>query len=366
MAQEAASAANGQATSPVLTVGGLIDTKAYGKLKSFDGKEEHWSTWSFVARSYFTLLSPDFANLIELAENQPSGTMRMHALSEPAQVHARTLYHILAQSVDGKALSVMMNVERQNGFEAWKALVDTYQPDLGGRHTSMLMGIISPSWEAVTEGDFLEALENWEVLVRRYQDQATDVVSNATKIAVLMKYSPSSLRGALRTNASMMGGDYDKVKKFIRDWLQSGVSYSSTGEVANPSAAHQGAAPMDVGAIGYDKKGAGKDKGKKGGKDYGKKGAGKDQDKKGGAATARFEGECGFCHKWGHKRRDCWARQQKGKGAGKGKPGGGGKTTAAVEGQSGSSMAAAPTTWTARRRTARRATPKPEQRWAGF
>ena len=98
---------------------------------------------------------------------------------------------------------------------------------------------------------------------------------------------------------------------------------------------------MDVGAIGYDKKGAGKDKGKKGGKDCGKKGAGKDQDKKGGAATTRFEGECGFCHKWGHRRRDCWARQQKGKGAGKGKPGGGGKTTAAVEGQSGSSMAAA-------------------------
>ena len=170
MAQDAATA-NGPTASSVPTVGGLIDTKAYGKPKSFDGKEEQWSTWSFVARSYFTLLSPDFASLIELAENQPSGTMRMHVLSEPAQVHARTLYHILAQSVDGKALSVMMNVERQNGFEAWKALVDTYQPDLGGRHTSMLIGIISPSWEAVTEGDFLEALENWEVLVRSPKDQ---------------------------------------------------------------------------------------------------------------------------------------------------------------------------------------------------
>ena len=101
MAQEAAAAANGQTAVPVPTAAGLIDTKAYGKLKSFAGKEEHWSTWSFVARSYFTLLSPDFASLVQTAENQPSGTMRMHVLSEPAQVHARTLYHILAQSVDG-------------------------------------------------------------------------------------------------------------------------------------------------------------------------------------------------------------------------------------------------------------------------
>ncbi|CAE7463946.1 unnamed protein product [Symbiodinium microadriaticum] len=224
MAQEAAAAANGQTAVPVPTAAGLIDTKAYGKLKSFAGKEEHWSTWSFVARSYFTLLSPDFASLVQTAENQPSGTMRMHVLSEPAQ--------------------------------AWKALVDTYQPDLGGRHTSMLMGIISPSWETVTEGDFLEALENWEVLVRRYQDQATDVVSNATKIAVLMKYSPPSLRGALRTSASIV------------DWLQSGVFPTA----ASHGAAHQGATPMDVGAIGHDKKGAGKDKRKKGGKDYGKTG----------------------------------------------------------------------------------------------
>ena len=323
--------ANGAAA----TVGasGLIDTKAYGKLKSFDGKEENWATWCFVARSYLSLLSPDYDGFLDTAETSMPGIVAMNNLSEVGKTHARTLYHILAQSVEGKALSILMNVEKLNGFEGWKALVDAYQPDLGGRHTSMLMGIISPAWEKSTEATFLEDLENWEVLVRRYQDQATDVVSAATKIAVLMKYAPVSLRNALRTNSTNMGTDYEKVKKFIRDWLQSGVSYGSAGEIkgtAGLSGQGQGPSPMDVGAVDYVKGKNGKDgKGKKGGK-KGDKGGKTTAPGKG--ATAAFQGECGFCGKWGHKRKDCWAKLAKEKGGGKGGKQGGGKTTAAVEG----------------------------------
>ncbi|OLQ03440.1 Retrovirus-related Pol polyprotein from transposon TNT 1-94 [Symbiodinium microadriaticum] len=310
--------------------GGLIDTKAYGKLRNFDGKEENWATWSFVARSYFTLLSPDFDALLDAVEAQPLGGMRLARLSVNGVLHSKTLYHILAQSVEGKALSILMNVEKQNGFEGWKALVDAYQPDLGGRHTSMLMGIISPSWEKSSEATFLEDLENWEVLIRRYQDQATDVVTSATKIAILMKYAPASLRNALRTNATNMGTDYDKVKKFIRDWLQSGVTYGSAGEIKPGALGNdKGPAPMDVGAVGYDPKGKPKGKDSKG-KGKGKKGdKGGKTNPSGKSSTATFQGECGFCGKWGHKRKDCWAKQAKEKGGGKGQ--GGGKTTAAVE-----------------------------------
>ena len=266
-------AAGAAGMGPAVGPGGLIDTKAYGKLKQFDGKEENWATWCFVARSYFTLLSQDFDHMLDLAENSPIGALAMAKLSEQGRIHARTLYHILAQSMEGKALSILMNVEKLNGFEGWKALVDAYQPDLGGRHTSMLMGIISPNWEKSTEATFLEDLENWEVLVRRYQDQATDVVTSATKIAVLMKYAPTPLRNALRTNSTNMGTDYEKVKKFIRDWLQSGASYGSSGEkgLAGLPGQGQGLAPMDVGAVDYGK-GKGKPKGEKGKSKGSKKG----------------------------------------------------------------------------------------------
>ena len=36
-----------------------------------------------------------------------------------------------------------MNVENGNGLQGWKALCEAYKPDVGGRHTAMLMSIIA-------------------------------------------------------------------------------------------------------------------------------------------------------------------------------------------------------------------------------
>ena len=308
--------------------GGLIDTKAYGKLRSFDGKEDSWATWSFVARSYFTLLSPDFDALLDAVEAQPLGGMRLARPASNGLVHAKTLYHILAQSVEGKALSILMNVEKQNGFEGWKALVEAYQPDLGGRHTSMLMGIISPAWEKSTEATFLEHLENWEVLIRRYQDQATDVVTSATKIAILMKYAPASLRNALRTNATNMGTDYDKVKKFI-----SGLAAERGDLPAVPVRSSRPARPATKGRPPWTwapsattTRARPKERTAKARRARRATRAASRVSQPGKSSAATFQGECGFCGKWGHKRKDCWAKQAKDKGNGKGQ--GGGKTTA--------------------------------------
>ena len=83
-------AAGAAGMGPAVGPGGLIDTKAYGKLKQFDGKEENWATWCFVARSYFTLLSQDFDHMLDLAENSPTGALAMAKLSEQGRIHART------------------------------------------------------------------------------------------------------------------------------------------------------------------------------------------------------------------------------------------------------------------------------------
>ena len=76
---------------------------------------------------------------------------------------------------------------------------------------------------------------------------------------------------------------------------------------------------MDVGQIKGDKSGKGK-KGKgKDGKSNGKHVKGKVKSEKGSGnekgtgnvqAPAQFQGYCGFCEKWGHKRADCRKRQR--------------------------------------------------------
>ena len=91
---------------------------------TFDGKEESWGTWSFVARSYLNLLSMDYDKYLAAAEQATStSVMPLATMTEESRKHAHTLFHILVQCSEGKALSILRNVEASNGFAAWKALV---------------------------------------------------------------------------------------------------------------------------------------------------------------------------------------------------------------------------------------------------
>ena len=211
--------------------GGLIDTRAIGKLRMFNGKEEDWPPWAFVARGYLNLLDPGFNAMITAAEQAPRySDLHLADMGQNGQEKAVVLFNLLTQSVEGRALSVLMNVENGNGFAAWKALCEAYEPDIGGRHTAMLTGIIAPAWETVKEIDFLEAMETWEVQIRRYEVQSREQVSDSTKIAVLMKHSPASVRSAMRMAGPRIGTNYERAKKFLRDFLQSGSYYTNRGE----------------------------------------------------------------------------------------------------------------------------------------
>ena len=302
----------------------LIDTRAYGRLKSFSGKEEEWSTWSFVARSYLDLLSMGYRELLTAAEAiDQASEIRTADMSATARTHSWTLFNVLTQSIEGGALSIIMNAEPSNGLQAWMLLVDNYEPKIGGRYTAMLMGIIGPQWGHIKEADFMESVDTWEVQIRRYEDQSREKVTAATKVAVIMKHAPGGIRAALRTSSSIIGSDYERLKKAIRDYLQTGADYDPKGLTteAKSSKDPSGPEPMDVGALSKGgKKGKGdgqwqKGKGKKGKYEKGKT---KTKGKFEGKGSKKFEGYCSYCNKWGHKKADCRIREKDRKGSGKG------------------------------------------------
>ena len=307
----------------------MIDTKAYGRFRTFSGKEEEWTTWVFVARSYMSLLSPRYDHYLSLVEETDDfEQIALSSQGPEAKQLSWALFKVLVQSVEGRALSVMMNAERSNGFHAWKLLVDTYEPKIGGRWTSMLMGIIGPTWQGTKEEDFLEKLDEWEVQIRRYEDQSNEEVTAATKCAVVMKFAPRGIQTALRTSSSVIGSDYERLKKCVKDYLQAGQIYDYKGQPEKKDTG--GPAPMEVGALqkgGW--KGKDKGKGKKG--KYGDKGKGKKGTKgkfeKGSNYEKKFDGYCSYCYKYGHKKAEC---RSKARDQGKG---GKGKSTNAVEEQ---------------------------------
>ena len=334
---------SGQAASSAAPA--LIDTRAYGRLRTFSGKEEDWATWSFVARSDLDLLSQQFRDLMLKAETVDSAaSISLAGMNQTARTHSWTLFNVLTQSVEGRALSVMMNSEPGNGLQAWRMMVDAYEPRIGGRYTSMLMGIIGPSWSSVKETEFLEALETWEVLIRRSEEQSKETVNDPTRCAVVMKHAPAGIRLALRTASSSIDSNYAKLKRCVKDYLQTGINYDQQG-TSVPARDMRGPMPMDVGALqkGDNKGRWGKGKDKMGKGKKGKKGKDKGVMKSTGKSK-KFDGHCSYCEKYGHKKADCRQRIRDQQGAGKGKG-----STNAVEstGGGGSSSSTHPPSTTA-------------------
>ena len=82
----------------------LIDTKAYGKLRTFSGKEDDWATWRLVARSYLALLSTEYQDYLSRAEGAELGQLALSQQGDQARSHSWTLFNVLVQSVEGRAL----------------------------------------------------------------------------------------------------------------------------------------------------------------------------------------------------------------------------------------------------------------------
>lgn len=282
------------------------------------------------------LLSLGYRELLTHAEAAGQASeIRLADMSEVARTHSWTLFNILTQSVEGRALSVIMNSEPANGLQAWRMLVDAYEPRVGGRYTAMLMGVIGPQWGHIKEANVVEALDTWEIQVRRYEDQSKEKVTAATKCAVVMKHALGGIRTALRTSSSVIGSNYDLLKKAIKDYLQTGVEFDGRGqtsEASNPNDAG-GSAPMDVGAVSWKSGKKGKDdkgKGTKGkyGKDKGKWSKGKSSK---GNGSSKFQGACSYWGKWGHKKAECRNRERDKKGKGGASAVEEEKTTSAVQ-----------------------------------
>ena len=316
--------------------GTLSDVKSIGKCSDFSGNDNEWLNWKFKFEAWFVLalgdLDRDIDALLKGAEDH-DGPVIMTDLSDGQAKAARVLYAALVNLCRGKALTLARRCGRGEGFELWRRLCVEYQSSVGARTTAMLVGVLTPHWD--DSRPFLDVLSEWELGIEDYEAQAQDLVSEAVKCAVVLKHAPPEVRKALQTHVAAIGSDYDKLRAIVRSMLTDAAAYDAMGARApDPRDAGGGPQPMQVDAAWQTWKGGkskGKEKGKwneKGGKAKGKKGkygdkGGKGKGKEGpagkgkGGASEPFQGYCGYCEAWGHKRADCRKRlavesQQKG------------------------------------------------------
>ena len=188
---------------------------------TFDGTAKNFHAWRFQLTNYMMLVDPDYGLLLDSSEKAGS-TVFAGLPTDAAQAKAcTTLFVVVASSVTGRALRVLMEVKNRDGREAWRRLCAEYMPNMHSRRMALMMSIMTPQGmrDARSDDSYLDALAEWEQHVDEYEALGA-AVDPAVKTAVLMQSAPSDLLQHLRIQAETIGDDYARVMQVVQGFLR--------------------------------------------------------------------------------------------------------------------------------------------------
>ena len=272
----------------------LVDSRLLGKPESFTGDPQKYPDWSFKLKAYLGAIDVRYQALMAHVE-QSNGPLLNAGLSDEEAQLSTQLYYVLVMLSSGAALDKGHNAGVNEAFETWRNFVMEYEPRLRTRTVGLLMQVLSYKFS----GNVATKLDGFERLVRDYESQSGEVVTDATRIGVVMLgMEEPQIREHLIRNAVR-----------LRTWpvmKEETLEVTRTQRCMNnqPIPMQLGALPdLDLGALPKGNKGKkGKEKGKGKGKDKGKK------EDKGKAAGGDKKRTCYYCQKAGHQKAECRKR----------------------------------------------------------
>ena len=263
-----------------------IDHRLLGRPSQFSGGEEAWSDWSFQTRAYFSTLDATLDELMEASEGRVQPLLLTALTAEQKSVSRKT-YFVLAMLLKGPALLILKRCERSNGLECWRMLCARYEGVTSNRLHVMLQGILRPQMFPSETLGFETALQNWELLISKWETMSEDLLNESVKRQILLEQAPPVIRVQLTLQGHT---SYDALRTAVLGYLVNARDWSS-GQPASSGTS------MEVDALTM--------KGKKG-----KKGMGKG-DKNGFIKGKDPETRsCYHCGKKGHLSRDCWNKNE--------------------------------------------------------
>jgi len=265
-----------------------IDTRVMGKPPNGVRDEAHWPVWQNLVRSYLTAVDARYVKLMEdAADPGKPGTVADYGDDE-VQSLITQLYYVLTMLVtEGRAAEKSLLVGTGEGLLLWRAILQEYEPQFRSRTASIFQRVVG---FAVGPKDVGGSLDKFDTLCGQYRQASGTEVSQDTRSGIILR----SLVGLGQQKHEQCGKiaehliieadrftSYDLMKLEIRrivsvqrDFLQDGGQVNALG------------------------------KGVKGGKAKGK--GGKDGRVQ---VTIKFEGDCHWCGRAGHKQADCWDKQ---------------------------------------------------------
>lgn len=297
-------------------------------------EEEHslWPDFLLNFKSWLYYADNVYETDLDDVESHLDTAVDLLTLPMDKEIRAKQLYSILTGLLKGRALRILRQTDDRNGFEVYRQLCRLYAPNTKSRTMALLSAIMSlPPF--VKDKTLLEQIQGLERLREEYRKAGGQALPDDVLLSTLLRVLPTHIRQQMQLRMTETT-TYSEVRALVLSYESVTTSWTSHkihsefGIGVSASQPYGGPSPMEIDMIGKNGKGKGKrgktkskdGKGKggsfkgKGGKD-GFTGKGKGhQDThgkgKGGGQSQKADGNCLYCGKYGHWKRDCRAFQR--------------------------------------------------------
>ena len=195
----------------------VVDARLLGRPR-FTGNEAEWSVWSFQARAYFDTANPSVADHLVAVETNSERGILLSSLGDVAAESARKMFYALTMSLLGPLLLLLKKVERGNGFEAWRLLVERYEGANASRLRHVPQSVMRLNVFPQDSGGFEVALNEWNT------SSWNDILNDAIKRQILLDMAPAGIRVQL---ASAGHSNYEALRSAIMSYHVGNIGHSN-------------------------------------------------------------------------------------------------------------------------------------------
>ncbi|CAK0847058.1 unnamed protein product [Prorocentrum cordatum] len=182
----------------------LVDTRTLGKPDVFTGEEHKWNDWKVIFKAYCGVVNADLLAGMRLAENADEASVQIgDFIEENMRQASQQLRYILLLLCRQHPLTTIANAGESEGFQAWRKLVEYYEPNARSRIAGQLLNLLNFTFA----GDVEDRLELFERDLLRYEQRSGEAISASMRIGIVLRQlEEGPLRQHFLLNATRLAG----------------------------------------------------------------------------------------------------------------------------------------------------------------
>ena len=202
-----------------------LDTRVLSKIPLLQGRDTaEFRSWQFVLKASLGLLDTAYSTDLLLVEALRAA-MPQPDIPETRE-RSEKMYYILALTTTEHAQVIVQQVEPGHGYEAYRRLVEAYDPATSMRGLSMLEGILLVNF---TSKHYSAQLQDWRLRVTRYEQKMGRALDDDVKVSVLLRNAPEAIRRHLQLNAEREGYTFEALYRHVKRGIYTWIGEGSLG-----------------------------------------------------------------------------------------------------------------------------------------